>query len=86
MKLKVHVQHRMAERFGLVSQIYGFNKLLLLEHFSFHLNSFPDRRRLVLFNPPFLLLYFTPVFIIPFITSIFVSLVLFRRLQSRHLQ
>ena len=36
-KLKVHVHYRMAERFGLVSQIYGFNKVLLLEHFSFNL-------------------------------------------------
>jgi hypothetical protein len=40
----------MAERFGLVSQIYGFNKVLLLEHFSFNLLD-PELFLLVLAHP-----------------------------------
>jgi hypothetical protein len=34
MKLEVHTQLRMVERYGLVSLIYGFNKRLLLQSFS----------------------------------------------------
>jgi len=39
-KLKILVQGRVVERTGLVSQTYGFNKLLLLECFSFNYNIF----------------------------------------------